>query len=349
MCLLAQINPLKHPHHDDDETRTIQLHHAHQVCGIVANTKDQGVSSVAIRSLAVAGGVLTDTRQQEEVLAILDRIYRSTGWNLKKVVGELRKAWGWDQPGAPTGGIAGLGAGSSLPAPAPAPILQPIVPAAAQGGPLVGSVATAAAVMNQQFVPRDPTMQQTQDARHPSQSQSQPQLHPPTPLPLLLAHVSSSSSPFSSAIDRHRQHSQPNNPGATPTLTTTTITTANTTATNTDTNTNLTTTTTPQHPGFGGPMAVAVTVPGVHRHNSIAGASTGSNQASPVGTAVHTPGSVSSTVANAATPPSRPMVNPLLAQADFNQPNHPYREWYKPPEKGGHGWFGSSGGGLWPY
>ncbi|ROV98033.1 hypothetical protein VMCG_06983 [Cytospora schulzeri] len=253
MCLLAQINPLKHPRHDDDETRTVQLHHAHQVCGIVAHTKDQGVSTVAIRSVAVVGCVLTDPGQQDEVLAILNRIYRSTGWNLKKVVGELRRAWGWDpsDPSSSAPGIIsavanGATGAASLPGPGNGNGngngLSPIHHHAAQGGSLGGGTAASAVVMHQQQHfggPRDSLMQQAQDARRPSH---------------------------------------------------------------------------------------------------------------PAGTTVHTPGSVSSTVANAATPPSnRPMVNPLLAQADFNQPNHPYREWYKPPEKGGHNWFGSNGGGMWPY
>lgn len=326
MCLLAQINPLKHPHHDDDETRTVQLHHAHQVCGIVAHTKDQGVSSVAIRSVAVVGCVLTDPRQQDEVLVILNRIYSSTGWNLKKVVGELRRAWGWDPPDAP-------GTGASLPVSASGLPPPPINPAAQ--GETLGGVVVPGAVMHHQHLiggQRDTTIQQIQDARR--HSQSQPQQHPPPPLhppppPLLLPQVSSSS--FSTTDQRHRQPSLASNNinnnnaggGATaPTLTSlsgfgsTTIT------------------------GGGG---------GSGRPNSTEGSS--SNHPSPSGTTtVHTPGSVSSTAANAATPPSnRPMVNPLLAQADFNQPNHPYREWYKPPEKGGHNWFGSSGGGLWPY
>jgi hypothetical protein len=25
------------------------------------------------------------------------------------------------------------------------------------------------------------------------------------------------------------------------------------------------------------------------------------------------------------------MVNPLLARADFNRPDHPYQNWYRPP------------------
>jgi hypothetical protein len=114
MCMLAQINPLNP--RDSEENREAQIHHAHQVCGIVAHTKDHGVASVAIRSLTIASSVLTDQAEQKEVLAILDRIHRDTGWKLGTVLGELKKAWGWTTENAkaiPTaaGGPGGAGAG----------------------------------------------------------------------------------------------------------------------------------------------------------------------------------------------------------------------------------------------
>ncbi|ROW01218.1 hypothetical protein VSDG_02816 [Cytospora chrysosperma] len=351
MCLLAQINPLKHPHHDDDETRTVQLHHAHQVCGIVAHTKDPGVSSVAIRSLAVVGCVLTDPRQQDEVLAMLNRIYRSTGWNLKKVVGELRRAWGWNPPDAPPpasqgsamapGTGTGTGTGAPLLGPA-APGQPPITNHAAQGGDgALGGPGAPTAVMHHQFGgPREPTMMhQAQDARRPSQSHpTHPLPPPPPPLHILLPQASSSS--FSPTTEQRNRQPSLASSGS------------NNNSSNSNNNHN---TVGPAGPtltslsGFVNSSSSNTMTGGGGRPNSIAGNS--SNQPSPAGTTtVHTPGSVSSTAANAATPPSsRPMVNPLLAQADFNQPNHPYREWYKPPEKGGHNWLGSSGGGLWPY
>ena len=92
MCVLAQINPL-HPH-DSNENRAAQLHHAHQVCGIVAHTRDRGVASVAIRSLATSSSVLTDRQEQTEVLNILDKISKETGWRLGKVLIQLKKDWG---------------------------------------------------------------------------------------------------------------------------------------------------------------------------------------------------------------------------------------------------------------
>lgn len=310
MCLLAQINPLKPPHHDDEESRIQQLHHAHQVCGIIAHTKDAGVSSVAIRSLAIAGAVLRDPREQNEVLAMVNRIYRMTGWNLKGIIGELRRAWGWDPPDVPPS--AATSTGQSLPSHVTS---ASIIAPAAQGGTL-----GAAAVISQLFGPRDPpaqsAIQQQQQQQDDARRTSQP---PPLPPVLPSAAVAAAAA---AAAERHRHASLTSNPPP-PVLPSYSMFSAASTS-----NAAL-------GGGGGGP-----------RHSSVAS----SNHPSPAGTA-HTPASVSSTAANAPTPPSRPMVNPLLAQADFNQPNHPYREWYKPPEKGSgsHHSFGSGGGGLWPY
>ncbi|KAH8913035.1 hypothetical protein BR93DRAFT_871296 [Coniochaeta sp. PMI_546] len=118
MCLLAQINPLNP--RDSEENRAAAIHHAHQVCGIVAHTQDHGVASVAIRSLTIASSVLTDAGEQEEVLAILDRIHRDTGWKLGTVFAELKKAWKWREPGGPGGGGGAVGLAPLGPGPPPA-------------------------------------------------------------------------------------------------------------------------------------------------------------------------------------------------------------------------------------
>ena len=95
MCLLAQVNPNPlYPGHSEQNKR-LQLHHAHQTCGIVAHTRDRGVASVAIRSLATAGAVLDDRAEQAEVIVILERISKETGWRLQNVVADLKKTWGW--------------------------------------------------------------------------------------------------------------------------------------------------------------------------------------------------------------------------------------------------------------
>jgi hypothetical protein len=123
MCLLAQINPLEPS--STEENRAAQLHHAHQVCGIVAHTKDHGVASVAIRSLTIASSVLIDNEEQREVLAILNRINQDTGWRLGNVLNELKKAWGWGSESAgvtmlaPLGPPGGYGGGMAIPMPRP--------------------------------------------------------------------------------------------------------------------------------------------------------------------------------------------------------------------------------------
>ncbi|OHE94091.1 hypothetical protein CORC01_10666 [Colletotrichum orchidophilum] len=106
-CLLAQTNPME-PGKASEEMRALQLHHAHQVCGIVAHTKDRGVASVAIRSLAIASAVLTDPREQEEVLEILNKIHAESGWRLGSIHGELKRAWGWPSPAPSHASVPGV-------------------------------------------------------------------------------------------------------------------------------------------------------------------------------------------------------------------------------------------------
>ncbi|TVY86496.1 Adhesion and hyphal regulator, partial [Lachnellula willkommii] len=95
MCLLPQIHPLMPK--DVEEMRKMQLHHAHQICGIVAHVKDRGVASVALRSLAIAAECLVIRREQEEVLEIFDKIRAETGWKVGFLHNELKTKWGWQQ------------------------------------------------------------------------------------------------------------------------------------------------------------------------------------------------------------------------------------------------------------
>lgn len=137
MCLLAQINPVSP--RDSDDNRAAQLHHAHQVCGIVAHTKDNGIASVAIRSLAISAAVLRDRREQEEAVVILERIKRETGWRLGKVYGELGREWGWVPdpaltPAASAAVVAGNASGGSSAAPSASPAsAAPANPASSPG------------------------------------------------------------------------------------------------------------------------------------------------------------------------------------------------------------------------
>lgn len=130
MCLLAQIHPLMPK--EIDEMRTMQLHHAHQICGIVAHVKDRGVASVALRSLAIAAECLVIRREQEEVLEIFDKIKTETGWKVGFLHKELKEKWGWP-PENPTQQhmvsqstslaqfFPAPGQGLSVPLPAPPP------------------------------------------------------------------------------------------------------------------------------------------------------------------------------------------------------------------------------------
>lgn len=112
MCLLAQINPLMSK--DTEEMNSIQMQHAHLICGIVAHVKDRGVASVALRSLAIAAECLIDRREQEEVLEIFEKIRKETGWKVGFLNKELRAKWGWQHEDAQQGMVPPQSSGSSL-------------------------------------------------------------------------------------------------------------------------------------------------------------------------------------------------------------------------------------------
>ena len=110
-CLLAQINPVSG--RDTADMRTAQLHHAHQVCGIVTHTSDRGVASVSIRCIAIVAEVLSDPREQAEVVATLERMDRETGWKLARILANLKRAWGWERFGLGLGMGGGMGTASA--------------------------------------------------------------------------------------------------------------------------------------------------------------------------------------------------------------------------------------------
>lgn len=285
MCLLAQINPHRSHHHGDDEERAVQLHHAHQVCGIAAHTNDHGVYSIMIRSLAIAGPVLTDIREQEEVIGILTRIHR-TGWKqMKRVESDLHRAWGWEPPEPSIAGADSrlTSSGIGLPCLVKQQILMS---PAAPGGPFGATAMPNNQLFGRREQQQSPYMQQEyRRFSHPlpvaAAAAAAPSVPPPPPLILM---------PSTNATTGLTENRRPYISAALAVA-----------------------------PGATAPLFPAP------RNNSIVTASP-SSHASPAATAY--------TSASVSTPPSaKPTINPLLAQADFNQPNHPYREWYKPPER----------------
>lgn len=51
---------------------------------------------MALRSLAIAAECLVNRREQEEVLHLLDKIRKETGWRVGFMHTELKEAWGWN-------------------------------------------------------------------------------------------------------------------------------------------------------------------------------------------------------------------------------------------------------------
>ena len=60
-------------------------------------TCSRGVASVALRSLAHAGECLVNRAEQEEVITIVNKIHKETGWRIQFVIDELIKKWGWNE------------------------------------------------------------------------------------------------------------------------------------------------------------------------------------------------------------------------------------------------------------
>ncbi|KAL2267811.1 hypothetical protein VTJ83DRAFT_5088 [Remersonia thermophila] len=93
---------------DARENRASQIHHAHHVCGLVAHARpdrdrDRGVMLIAVRCLAVVGAALVDDGERSEVLALLDKVKKATGWRVERLADELRGAWGWRARGGGRG------------------------------------------------------------------------------------------------------------------------------------------------------------------------------------------------------------------------------------------------------
>lgn len=94
MTLLPQINPFEPA--SSLAMHEMALQHAHQICGIVAHVKDRGVASVAIRSIAIACELLKERHEQEEVLQVIEKIRKETGWRIGFLLNDLKEKWGWN-------------------------------------------------------------------------------------------------------------------------------------------------------------------------------------------------------------------------------------------------------------
>lgn len=125
MCLLAQINPIMSA--DTPEMNSIMSHHAHEICSIVAHSRDRGIASVAIRSLAIAAECLTIRQEQEEVLRVFEHIRMKTGWRISFINEELKQKWNWAEEPQQTFFPSTTQASASLPPPPPQP-QRPVIP-----------------------------------------------------------------------------------------------------------------------------------------------------------------------------------------------------------------------------
>lgn len=88
--MLGKAHPLQAEFH-----RKMQQSHAHDICGIVANTKDKGVINVSIRCLAIAAECLDTGDAQKEALFIFDGLVKDTSWHAEPIQDELKQIWGW--------------------------------------------------------------------------------------------------------------------------------------------------------------------------------------------------------------------------------------------------------------
>lgn len=82
-----------------DEISWLQLHHAREVCGIVAHTDDRYLGPIYTQALLLASIILTDHKEQMEVLGILQRIETRIGYSRQGAEEHLKAAWGWDSTG----------------------------------------------------------------------------------------------------------------------------------------------------------------------------------------------------------------------------------------------------------
>ncbi|UKZ86231.1 uncharacterized protein TrAFT101_002069 [Trichoderma asperellum] len=97
-CILTQTHPMEQTM-VSDEISWLQLHHAREVCGIVAHTDDRYLGLIYTRAFLLASIVITDHKEQIEILEILQRMETQIGYSRPGAEEHLKAAWGWDATG----------------------------------------------------------------------------------------------------------------------------------------------------------------------------------------------------------------------------------------------------------
>jgi hypothetical protein len=93
--ILTQTHPMEQTM-VSDEISWLQLHHAREVCGIVAHTNDAYLGPMYAQAFLLASVVLTDHREQMEVLEILQRMRTQMVYSRSGAEEHLKAAWGWE-------------------------------------------------------------------------------------------------------------------------------------------------------------------------------------------------------------------------------------------------------------
>ncbi|CRL29285.1 Fungal transcriptional regulatory protein, N-terminal [Penicillium camemberti] len=91
--LLAKSHPFQSEF--DENMRKMQRSHAHEMCGLIAHTTDQGVADISLCFLVLAAECLDTREAQEEVLGIFDTITKVTGSSAEPIKNDLKQIWSW--------------------------------------------------------------------------------------------------------------------------------------------------------------------------------------------------------------------------------------------------------------
>lgn len=99
LALLGTLNPLTASQPETaSQMERMTTSNSRQVCAIVAHVKDRGVAQAAVTCLATVGEHLGARREQVELLLILEKVKKETGWELTPIPSQLdlKRKWGWN-------------------------------------------------------------------------------------------------------------------------------------------------------------------------------------------------------------------------------------------------------------